>query len=100
MAAIQTKQVLLQKLRDQQRKIIQEEFQDIEGTVLNARVLRFERQSAVMAVQSGFGQPEVEAELPKREQLPNDNYRANATFRSISKKCRRFLTVSPINCLP
>jgi len=31
-----------------------------------------------MAVSSGFGQPEVEAELPKREQLPNDNYRANA----------------------
>jgi N utilization substance protein A len=88
MAAIQTKQVLLQKLRDQQRKIIQEEFQDIEGTVLNARVLRFERQSAVMAVQSGFGQPEVEAELPKREQLPNDNYRANATFKVYLKKVR------------
>ena len=88
MAAIQTKQVLLQKLRDQQRKIIQEEFQDIEGTVLNARVLRFERQSSVMAVQSGFGQPEVEAELPKREQLPNDNYRANATFKVYLKKVR------------
>lgn len=88
MAAIQTKQVLLQKLRDQQRKLIQEEFQDIEGTVFNARVLRFERQSAIMAVQSAFGQPEVEAELPKREQLPNDNYRANATFKVYLKKVR------------
>jgi N utilization substance protein A len=88
MAAIQTKQVLLQKLRDQQRKLIQEEFQDIEGTVFNARVLRFERQSVVMAVQSAFGQPEVEAELPKREQLPNDNYRANATFKVYLKKVR------------
>ena len=88
MAAIQTKQVLLQKLRDQQRKIIQEEFQDIEDTVLNARVLRFERQSIVMAVNSGFGQPEVEAELPKREQLPNDNYRANATFKVYLRKVR------------
>ncbi|MBE9041510.1 transcription termination factor NusA [Oscillatoriales cyanobacterium LEGE 11467] len=86
MAAIQTKQVLAQKLRDQQRKLIQEEFQDIEGTVLQARVLRFERQSVVMAVSSGFGQPEVEAELPKREQLPNDNYRANATFKVYLKK--------------
>ncbi|NEP47265.1 MAG: transcription termination/antitermination protein NusA, partial [Okeania sp. SIO2H7] len=45
MAAIQTKQVLSQKLRDQQRRLIQEEFQDLEGTVLQARVLRFERQS-------------------------------------------------------
>ena len=88
MAAIQTKQVLLQKLRDQQRKIIQEEFQDLENTVLQSRVLRFERQSVIMAVSSGFGQPEVEAELPKREQLPNDNYRANATFKVFLKKVR------------
>jgi len=86
MAAMQTKQVLSQKLRDQQRQMIQEEFQDIEDTVLQARVLRFERQSVIMAVSSSFGQPEVEAELPKREQLPNDNYRANATFKVYLKK--------------
>jgi N utilization substance protein A len=88
MAAIQTKQVLSQKLRDQQRKLIQEEFEELEGTVLQARVLRFERQSVIMAVSSGFNQPEVEAELPKREQLPNDNYRANATFKVFLKKVR------------
>ena len=88
MAAIQTKQVLLQKLRDQQRKLIQEEFKDLEGTVLQARVLRFERQSVIMAVSSGVGQPEVEAELPKREQLPNDTYRSNATFKVYLKKVR------------
>ncbi|WP_299491181.1 transcription termination factor NusA [Acaryochloris sp. IP29b_bin.137] len=86
MAAIQTKQVLSQKLRDQQRKLIQEEFQDLEKTVLQARVLRFERRSVIMAVTSAFGQPEVEAELPKREQLPNDNYRANATFKVFLKR--------------
>ncbi|MEH2049448.1 transcription termination factor NusA [Nostoc sp.] len=86
MAAMQTKQVLAQKLRDQQRQMVQEEFQDLEGTVLQARVLRFERQSVVLAVASNFGQPEVEAELPKREQLPNDNYRANATFKVYLKK--------------
>ena len=88
MAAIQTKQVLSQKLRDQQRKLVQEEFEELEGTVLQARALRFERQSVVMALSSGFGQPEVEAELPKREQLPNDNYRANATFKVYLKKVR------------
>ncbi|RCJ42229.1 transcription termination factor NusA [Nostoc minutum NIES-26] len=86
MAAMQTKQVLAQKLRDQQRQMVQEEFQDLESTVLQARVLRFERQSVILAVNSGFGQPEVEAELPKREQLPNDNYRANATFKVYLKK--------------
>ncbi len=88
MAAIQTKQVLLQKLRDQQRKLIQAEFQELENTLLQARVLRFERQSVIMAVSSGAGQPEVEAELPKREQLPNDTYRSNATFKVYLKKVR------------
>lgn len=88
MAAIQTKQVLLQKLRDQQRKLIQEEYQEVENTVLQAKVLRFERQSVIMSVASGFGQPEVEAELPKREQLPNDNYRANSLFKVYLKKVR------------
>ncbi|NJL10524.1 MAG: transcription termination factor NusA [Calothrix sp. SM1_7_51] len=87
MAAMQTKQVLAQKLRDQQRQMVQEEFQDLEGTVLQqARVIRFERQSIIMAVSSGYGQPEVEAELPKREQLPNDNYRTGATFKVYLKK--------------
>ena len=86
MAAIQTKQVLAQKLRDQQRKLIQEEFLDLEGEILQARVLRFERHSVIVAVSSGFGHQEVDAELPKREQLPNDNYRANATFKVLLKR--------------
>ena len=88
MAAIQTKQVLLQKLRDRQRKLIQDEFKDLENTVLQARVLRFERQSVIVAVSSGLGQPEVEAELPKREQLPNDTHRSNSTFKVYLKKVR------------
>lgn len=88
MAAIQTKQVLLQKLRDQQRKLVQEEFQELEGDVLQARVLRFERHSVIMAVTSAFGQPETEAELPRREQLPNDNYRANTNYKVYLKKVK------------
>ena len=88
MAAIQTKQVLLQKLRDRQRKLIQDEFKDLENTILQARVLRFERQSVIVAVTSGLGQPEVEAELPKREQLPNDTHRSNSTFKVYLKKVR------------
>ncbi|SAY39238.1 transcription termination factor NusA [Candidatus Synechococcus spongiarum] len=86
MAATQTKQTLAQRLRDHQRHMIQEEFADLEDPVLTARVLRFERQSVIMAVSSGLGRPEVEAELPRRDQLPNDNYRANATFRVFLKE--------------
>ena len=86
MAATATKQVLAQKLRDKQRQMIQEEFADLEDPVLTARVIRFERQSVIMAVSSGLGRPEVEAELPRRDQLPNDNYRANATFKVFLKE--------------
>jgi N utilization substance protein A len=66
--------------------MIQEEFADLEDPVLTARVIRFERQSIIMAVSSGLGRPEVEAELPRRDQLPNDNYRANATFKVFLKE--------------
>jgi N utilization substance protein A len=86
MAAIQTKQVLAQKLRDQQRRLIQEEFRDLEKTVLQARVLRTERQTVIMSVSSGFGQPEVEAELPKKEQLASDRYTPNAVMKVYLKK--------------
>ncbi len=89
MAAIQTKQVLQQKLRDQQRVMIQSEFKDLEGTVLQAKVLRFERQSVIMTIQSAYGRPEVEAELPRHEQVNSDNYRANATFKVYLKKIRQ-----------
>lgn len=89
MAAIQTKQVLQQKLRDQERAMIQSEFKDLEGTVLQAKVLRFERQSVIMTIQSAYGQPEVEAELPRHEQVSSDNYRANATFKVYLKKIRQ-----------
>jgi transcription termination/antitermination protein NusA len=88
MAAIQAKQVLAQKLRDQQRKIIQEEFEQFEGTSLMGKVLRFERQSVILSVNSSFGQPDVEAELPQKEQLPNDNYRIGKTFKVFLKKVR------------
>ena len=88
MAAIQAKQVLAQKLRDRQRKIIQEEFEQFEGTALMGKVLRFERQSVILSVNSSFGQPDVEAELPQKEQLPNDNYRIGRTFKVFLKKVR------------
>ena len=68
--------------------MIQDEFKDLENTVLQARVLRFERQSVIVSVSSGLGQPEVEAELPKREQLPNDTHRSNSTFKVYLKKVR------------
>ena len=64
--------------------MIQEEFAD--WKILFSMRDSFERQSVIMAVSSGLGRPEVEAELPRRDQLPNDNYRANATFKVFLKE--------------
>ncbi|MCS7031781.1 MAG: transcription termination factor NusA [Gloeomargarita sp. SKYG116] len=86
MAAMQTKQVFHQLLRELKRRLIQEEFQDLEGTVLSGRILRFERGSWIVGVTSGYNQTEVEAELPKKEQLPNDNYRPGATYKFYLKQ--------------
>lgn len=95
MAAMQTKQVLLQKLKELQRAMIQEEFAELEGTVLPAKVLRFEGQSVIMTVQSAYGRPEVEAELPRSEQIASDNYRANATFKVYLKRSKGAHTAAP-----
>ena len=65
------------------------------GSVLTARVIRFERQSVIMGVSSGIGRPEVEAELPKRDQLPNDNYRTNATFKVFLKEVSEIARKGP-----
>ena len=101
MAATQTKQTLAQRLRDHQRHMIQEEFADLEDPVLTARVLRFERQSVIMAVSSGLGRPEVEAELPRRDQLPNDNYRAKRHLPRLSQGgVGGAAARSPVVCLP
>ncbi|APB34404.1 transcription termination factor NusA [Gloeomargarita lithophora Alchichica-D10] len=86
MAAMQTKQVFNQLLRELKRRLIQEEFQDLEGTVLQGRMLRFERGSWIVGVSSGYNQTEVEAELPRKEQLPNDNYRPNSTYKMFLKQ--------------
>jgi len=88
MAAMQTKQVLSQKLWDQQRRLIQEEFRDLVGTVLVARVVRFERRGVILAVSSGYGQPEAEAIMPKWEQLPNDRYVPGGTCRVYLKEVK------------
>jgi len=62
--------------------MIQEEFQDLEGTVESLRLKgnRCSWQSAVALVSGGGSR------IPKQEQLPNDNYRANATFKVYLKK--------------
>ncbi|MCT7950417.1 transcription termination/antitermination protein NusA [Ancylothrix sp. C2] len=86
LAALQTKQVLTQKLQEQQLKIVQELFQPLRGTVLDGKVHRIDRKAAIFALNAGVGNPEVYAELPNYEKLHQDNYVMGATMKVYLKK--------------
>jgi len=67
--------------------MIQEEFQDLEGTVLPGycglkAIGAHGSQQWLWSAGGG-------SRIPKREQLPNDNYRANATFKVYLKSLPR-----------
>ncbi len=87
MAAMQTKQVLTQKLRDQQRRLTQEEFQALEGSVVVGKILRLERGSVILEIDNGYGQV-AEAELPRREQMLSEvaHYKPGVSLKVYLKK--------------
>lgn len=84
--ASQTKQVLTQKLQEQQCKFVQELFGDLKRSVISARVLRSERRGIIFGVSNGKDAMEFEAELPNYERLPQDEYIPDAKFQVYLKK--------------
>lgn len=74
-AAQTFKQVLTQKLRDAEYRRIHDVFSEKIGDVVSSTVLR--RDEGVVYLQVN----RVEAELPKREQVPSEHYRPNDRLR-------------------
>ncbi|HVL39149.1 MAG TPA: transcription termination factor NusA [Fimbriimonadaceae bacterium] len=74
-AAQTFKQVLSQKLREAETRQIQEVFHEKMGEVVSGTVTRREGQSVYVQVNR------VEAELPRREQVPTEPYRPNDRIR-------------------
>ncbi|HEY0865769.1 MAG TPA: transcription termination factor NusA [Fimbriimonas sp.] len=70
-AAQTAKQVLSQKLREAETRRIHDVFQERMGEVVTGTVSRREGQSIFVQVNK------VEAELPRREQVPTEPYRPN-----------------------
>lgn len=70
-AAQTAKQVLSQKLREAETRRIHEVFHEKMGDVVTGQVSRRDGQSIYVMVNK------VEAELPKREQVPTEPYRPN-----------------------
>ncbi len=74
-AAQSTKQVLSQKLREAETRRIHDVFHEKMGDVVTGLVSRKEGQSVYIQVNK------VEAELPRREQVPTEPYRPNDRMR-------------------
>ena len=67
-AAQTAKQVMVQKLRETERDIILEEFEDKIGTIINSNVARVENN----LVRVDLGR--IQGIMPKAEQIPNEHY--------------------------
>jgi N utilization substance protein A len=74
-AAQTTKQVLQQKLRDSERNRIQTVFTEKLGDIVTGEVSRRDGDRVIVQVNK------VEAEMPRREQVPTEPYRMNDRLR-------------------
>ena len=74
-AAQTAKQVVMQRLREAEREIILEEFEDKEGEVFSATVQRVEPKHLVVDL------GRTEAILPAPEQVPTERYRVGQKFK-------------------
>ncbi|OGG00215.1 transcription termination factor NusA [Candidatus Gottesmanbacteria bacterium RBG_13_37_7] len=65
------KQVILQRIREAEKKAIIEDYSEKVGSIVNGMILRFDGQNIVIDIGKGEGM------MPYQEQIPNENYRLN-----------------------
>jgi len=75
-AAQTAKQVIIQKIREAERDVIYNEFQDRIGSITNGIAQRFDREGIVIDL------GRTEAILPRREQLPKEVYKRGQRVRA------------------
>ena len=83
-AAQTAKQVLIQRVRDEERDIIFNEYQDKKGSLIKGIVRRIERGNALI-VDLG----KTEAILPLKEQTPREKYNAGESITALLKSLDR-----------
>jgi N utilization substance protein A len=74
-AAQSAKQVITQRIREAERKLILEEFMDKKGNLTTGIVQRVESRNVIVSI------GKIEAILPSREQIPGEYYRVNDRIR-------------------
>jgi len=82
-AAQTAKQVILQKVREAERDMIVEEYQDREGELITGVIKRMERGNAIIDLNR------TEAVLPRNEQIPRENLRPGDRIRAYLYDVRR-----------
>ncbi|MEN8181448.1 MAG: transcription termination factor NusA, partial [Myxococcota bacterium] len=95
------KQVIIQRVRDAERDIVYDEYQDRKGEIVNGIVRRFEKGNIIVDL------GRAEAALPPKEQVPRESYRPGDRIRAyvadvnkatkgpqiiLSRACIEFLT--------
>jgi transcription termination/antitermination protein NusA len=74
-AAQSAKQVIMQRIRDAEKLLIQKEFEEKQGSVVPGIIQRLEGTNVVVSIGRS------EAVLPKREQIYGENYRVGNKLR-------------------
>lgn len=73
-AAQTAKQVILQKIREAEKKTVISQYQSQIGTVVKGRVIRFDGYNVYLDI------GKTEAVLPREEQIKNEQYQLNDSF--------------------
>lgn len=81
-AAVAAKQKLLEKIRDAEKQVIYDQFQNRVGEIVNGIVLKVERDNIVVSI------GKTEAILPKRESIPTDFYNRGDYIRALLLEIR------------
>ena len=76
-AAQTAKQVIIQRIREAEKDIAFEEFQDKKGDIVSGTVHRFERNAVILDL------GKAEGILPKKEQLAGEDYRQGDRIRAL-----------------
>lgn len=83
-AAQAAKQVIMQKLREAERDIVYDDFKDRKGEIIHGIVQRFDRGSIIV----NLGR--TEAELPPKEQIPDEGYKQGDRIRAYVLEVKHF----------
>jgi N utilization substance protein A len=81
-AAQTARQVILQQIREAEKKTIVEHYQDQVGTIVRGRVIRYEGRNI------SFDIGKAEGTLPQDEQIRREDYRLNDSYTLLIKEIR------------